>query len=397
MKRERKLGNWLKTLGEYTEETESAREFWLWSGIFAICASMQRKIWLPYGLEPLFPNIYILLVAPPGKSRKGPPITLVKKMLEAIKIPVSVDSMSKRALTKELATSSSLGFFEYKNKPMQQTSLAIISKELSSLLAVDPKGMIEVLTDLYDCHETWTYKTSEKGTDSLYNLCVSCFLGSTPKWIAENLPEIAMGAGFSSRLAVIMGYDKYKRITLPPVPPKETYEKLIHDLGIISTLVGEFKWEPSAYSLHDKWYQALDEKYAQVKDERLHPFLERIHVMVLKVAMALRVSYSNDLTLVADDIGKATDLLERILETASDALAGHGRSRTSIDVETILVQLRTYKELSFREILQMNYRNTNKRELQEVLETIVAMGVVEMSFGPSGDGVYKWKRRRKKK
>lgn len=394
----RKCKNWLKTLAGYVEETESAREFWLWSGIFALCASMQRKVWLPFGLKPLFPNMYILLVAAPGKARKDLPITVVKEMLEAVKVPVSVDSMSKRALTKELAAASTLGTFEYRGKTEMQTSLAIISKELSSLLAIDPKGMIEVLTDLYATHDTWTYKTSGEGTDALCNLCVNCFLGSTPKWIAENLPEIAMGAGFSSRIAMIMGYDKYRRITLPPTPPKEMYEKLIYDLGIISTLVGEFKWkdglEGEAYLLYDKWYQALDNKYTEVKDDRLHPFLERIHVMVLKVAMALRVAYSDDLTLVTDDIGRAIDLLERVLDTASDALAGQGRSRTSIDVERILTQVRLAGETSFRELLTYNHRHTNKAELQEVLDTVVAMGVVVVTEYKDENTFYKWKEKK---
>jgi len=391
----RRLKNWLKTLGNYVEETESAREFWLWSGLFTLCASMQRKVWLPFGIEPLFPNMYILLVAPPGKARKALPISLCKRLLEAVKVPVSVDSMSKRALTKELAASSTLGFFEYEGKPRQQTSLAIISKELSSLLAVDPKGMIEILTDLYDCHDTWTYKLKEEN-DSLFNICVSCFLGSTPKWIAENLPEIAMGAGLSSRITMIMGYDKYKRITLPPIPPEKIYEDLIYDLGIISTLVGEFKWEPSAYALYDKWYQELDRKYQEVKDDRLHPFLERIHVMVLKTTMALRVAYSNELIMVVDDIGRSIDLLEQVLNTASDALAGQGRSRTSVDIERILTQIRMAKKISFSEILTLNHWHTNKSELQEVLDTLVAMKSIKPTdYTKDGDTLYEWNPKKK--
>jgi hypothetical protein len=58
--------------------------------------------------------------------------------------------------------------------PKPQCPVALISKELSSFMAVNPKEMIEVLTDLFDSHDVWEYKTSEKGTDKLYGVCVNC-------------------------------------------------------------------------------------------------------------------------------------------------------------------------------------------------------------------------------
>ena len=394
--KERRCKNWLKSLATLVEETEAPRHYWLWSGIFTIGASLQRKVWLPFGLDPIYPNMYILLVGPPGKCRKGGPLSLAKKMLEEIKINVGVDSQSKRALTKELAETAKTGYFEYQGKPKTQCALALISKELSSLLAVDPKGMIEVLTDLYDSHDTWTYKTAGVGTDYLYNVCVCCFLGSTPGWISTNLPEEALTGGWSSRVAVVSANEKYKRISLPPLPSEELYQDLLHDLGIISNLVGEFQWGDGAYKIFDQWYQKLDLKYLEVKDERLHSFLERIHVMVLKVAMALRVAYSNELLLTSDDIGRSIDLLEEVLATASLAFFGQGRSRTSFEVERVLTQLRTLGKTTFKELLQMNYRNTNKTELKEVLDTIVAMGVVVPIYSNDGGVVYKWKRKGEK-
>ena len=392
---QRRCTNWLKSLAEFVEETESAREFWLWSGIFTICAALQRKVWLPFGLYPIYPNLYIMLVAAPGKARKGPPIALAKEMLQEIKVPVGVDSFSKRALTMELVEIAKLGQYEHGGEQKQQCALSIISKELSSLLAVDPKGMIEVLTDLWDCHDAWGYKTATQGQDFIHNLCLSCFLGTTPIYISTNLPELAMGGGFSSRLIIVMGYQKYKRVTVPPIPPEKKYQDLLYDLDTISHLKGEFKWEQDAYDYFDEWYQKLDLKYAEVKDDRLHPFLERIHVMVLKTTMALRVAYSDDLTFVADDIGRSIDLLEGILVTASDALSGQGRSRTSFEVERLLGQVQTMGRVSFTELLQMNYRHTNKSELQEVMETLVGMKDKISVEHKDGEVWYTWKSKSK--
>lgn len=388
----RKCPNWLKSLAQYVEDTESPRRFWLWGGVFTLCSSLQRKVWLPFGLELLYPNLYIMLVAPPGKCRKGAPLGLAKRMLEEIRINVAIDSGSKRALTKQLEEFAKTGYFEVDGKPRTQCAMAIISKELSSLLAVDPKGMIEVLTDLYDSHDTWFYGTSTQGKDSLHNICIACFLGTTPGWISSNLPEEALTGGWASRVAIIAENSKYKRVTLPATPPIEQYNNLVGDLAHIASLTGEFKWGEGAYTLYDKWYQGLDSKYTEVKDDRMHSFLERIHIMVLKVGMILRVAYSDKLILTKDDLGQAIDLLEEVLATASEGFSGQGRSRTSADTQKIITQLRITGKATFAELLTMNYRNTNKTELKEILDTIEAMGRIEVKFTNSGEATYIWKK-----
>ena len=387
----RKLPNWLKALQEYVEDTEAPRDFWLWGGLFTLCTALQRRVWLPYGLEPIFPNIYVLLVAPPGKRRKAGPPSLAKKMLIKAGIPVSIDSFSKRDFTKELAELYKTEHFTIDGETRPQTPIGLISKEMSSLLAVDPKGMIEVLTDLFDSHEEWEYGTSGQGHDKLYGVCVSCFIATTPIWFAANLPQEAIGGGFTSRFAIVTGYDKYKRVPIPSIPDEALYNKLLADLSVVAMLTGEFKWTKNSRDFFKEWYKTLDDKVSSTKDDRLHSFIERMHVIALKVAMAIHVSYSNELAIRLSDIQAATDLLETVLNTAGDALGGHGRSLTSVDIELIMRQIKQRGSMNFDELLAINYRNTNKGELETVLETIEAMKVVSTRVSSEGIKTYKWK------
>ncbi len=387
----RKLSNWLTGLQKYVEDTEAPRDFWLWGGLFTLCATLQRRVWLPYGLEPIYPNIYVLLIAPPGKCRKAGPPGLAKKMLIKAGIPVSIDSFSKRDFTKELAELYKTEHFTYNNELRPQTPIALISKEMSSLLAVDPKGMIEVLTDLYDSHDEWEYGTSGQGHDKMYGVCVSCFIATTPVWFAANLPQEAVGGGYTSRHVIVTGYDKYKRVPIPTIPDEILYNKLLSDLSVIAMLTGEFKWTNNSREYFENWYETLDDKVSETKDERLHSFIERMHVIAIKVAMAIHVSYSNELVIELSDIEAATALLETVLQTAGDALGGHGRSLTSVDIELIMRQIKHRGSVTFQELLSINYRNTNKGELQTVLETIVAMKVVEERISGEGVTTYKWK------
>lgn len=389
----RKCENWLKALGQYVEDTESPRVFWLWSGIFTIAATLQRRVWLPFGREPIYPCLYIMLIAPPGELRKGAPVGLAKTLLQDIKIPIFVDSPTKRALTQAMAELYKTQWFYTINPqgvkvPKPHCSIALISKEFSSFLAVDAKAMIEVLTDLYDPHDEWEYRTSGVGTDKLHGVCTNCLFASTPAWIAENLPEEAIGGGFTSRCIVVTAIEKYKWISIPSTPDTQLYESLRFDLLRIRALTGEFSWTPEALSYYDTWYGTLPDLTSACRDQRMRPFIARMHTIAIKVAMCLHVAREDSLLIEPADIGQAIDLVTNIYETGGQAFGGHGRSKTSVEVDTILRQLQMLRRASFAELLKLNFRNTNKRELQEVLETIVAMGSARVDWSTEGVPFY---------
>lgn len=375
----RKCENWLNTLTQYVEDTESPRHFWFWGGLVTLTSALQRKVWVPFGLEPIYPNLYVILVAPPGRCRKGAPLSLSRKLLHEAKVRTSVDSTTKRAFTKELEKIGKSMYFEYEGLMCPNTSMCIVSKELSSLLAIDPKSMIELLTDLYDSHDQWAYKTSGEGQDFLYGLCINLLGATTPTWIAANLPEEAIGGGFTSRLALIHGEKKYKRVTIPREPPTELFKDLVRDLSHIKTLTGEFRWgDDGAFEIFDMWYQGLGKVRRATPNEKLHSFIERMHIMVLKVAMALRVSYSDNLTFTRSDIEYAIGTLDGVLREAGKVFAGHGRSKNAIDNFKVLNQVNTMKRVSFRELLQWNMNNTNKTELEEIIQTLEGAGTIKV-------------------
>lgn len=388
----RKLKSWLTALETYVEDTEAPREFWLWSGIFCVCAALQRRVWVPFGMENLYPNIYVMLVAPPGKCRKGGPPTLMKRLLQEIEIPVAVDSTSKRALTMELVEISKTQAFPFQGGQRSQTPVAIISKEMSSLLAIDPKGMIEILTDLFDSHDEWKYKTSSQGHDYLFGVCLSCLIATTPTWLAANLPAEAIGGGFTSRFVIITGYDKYKLVPIPPTPDELLYQNLLYDLNCIATLVGEFEWPQESRDVYTKWYNEIGTLPTKVKDERLHGYIERMHIMALKTAMAIHVSYSDQLIILPEDMFTAVNLVSKVLYSASDALGGQGRSSEGPEIDKIKTQMKTLQKMSFSKLLQLNYRDVgNHTKLREIMETLVAMRFVKITeVDTKGETYYEW-------
>ena len=388
----RKCTNWLHSLLTYEENTESPRDFWIWAGIFCLTSAMQRKCWLKFG-DNLYPNLYIMIIAPPGRCRKGSPVGFAKKILmhDGIQVPVFVDSPTKRALTKMLAELTNTSGYRYTAPDgtveyRAQAPLALVSKELSSFLAVNPLDMINILTDLFDSHDVWEYKTSEKGTDKIYGVCLNCIFASTPTWIASNLPEEAIGGGFTSRFVVVPGFEKYKHVPIPTEGDPEIYADLVSDLARISRINGEFFFAPGAQEKYEAWYMTIEGKVKATQDERMHAYLERMHIIALKVSMALSIAESDELLITPENMTAAIGMAEIILREAPKAFGALGRSTMGVITDEVRRHVKVLRKVSFGELLKINYRNTNRMELKEVIRNLVDMGQVhsETEYPPDG-------------
>lgn len=391
----RKCKNWLLTLRDYSEETETPQHFWTWSGIFVISSALQRKVWTPFGQKKLYPNIYLMTIAPPGFARKSPPIRFAKQILGDLQLPIFVDSPSKRALTKHLDELSRRCHFDFTSEGgrtlrMPQAPLALVSPELSTFLALDIKGIIEALTDLYDCPDTWDYKTSEKGEDKLVAPYLTAYFASTPAWIAGNLPAEAIGGGFTRRCVIAFAEGRKKDIPLPPPPDKTLYRMLVQDLQQINSIVGCYNWTPEALKVYEEWYISLSEKIKVITDERVQPFLSEVHSIAIKVSIILHAAKNDEKIIDLEDITMSIALLDKVINEAHLAFSSHGRSASAIDVDRIMQQLRVVGTTTEAELLRMNYRNTNRVELTSVLDTLEGMKVIRRVINAKGQTQISW-------
>jgi len=370
--------DWIVELRKYVEDTESPRRFWFWSGLWVIGSALQRKAWVKFGMENIYPNLYIMFIAPPGWSRKGAPVGFAKKLLEDIQIPVGIDSPTKRHLTKRLHSLSETEHFFWNGFKRGQAPLALPSKELSSFLAVDPKGMIEALTDLHDSHDKWDYGTSGKGEDILRNLCISCLFATTPDWIANNLPEGSIGGGFTSRFLLVTGLGKYKEVSWPPPPDIEIYNRLKSDLEQIRHLTGEFVITPEARSIYDEWYSKIIPWAQSVGDPKLYNNFSRVHVQLIKTAMCMHIARSNDLIIEAKDMQNAIIQIKDVYETASEAFAGHGKSPLAVVMDRCIKACRDHGIITAHKLLKLNYRDATKKTILEIIENLETMKMVKV-------------------
>ena len=67
----RNFPNWLTAYATYTADSESPREFHLWTGIWTLAGALRRRVWIDMRKFQWTPNFYIVLVGPPGIVNKS--------------------------------------------------------------------------------------------------------------------------------------------------------------------------------------------------------------------------------------------------------------------------------------------------------------------------------------
>ena len=127
----RLLKDWLESYLIYTAKSEPPILYKTWTAISVIAACMRRKCKFQWGTISVYPNLYIVLVGPPGRCRKGTAMTVGENMLRELGIKLSSSSITREALVHQLKTSSDTHIDEG-GKMYLHSSLTIFSKESSS-------------------------------------------------------------------------------------------------------------------------------------------------------------------------------------------------------------------------------------------------------------------------
>jgi hypothetical protein len=78
-----KIMTWIERLIEETREYEAPRQYYFWSGLAAISAVVKDHVYLERGSDRMktYPNVYILILAKTGITKKSHPISLIEQIV----------------------------------------------------------------------------------------------------------------------------------------------------------------------------------------------------------------------------------------------------------------------------------------------------------------------------
>jgi hypothetical protein len=357
----------LQYYAEYTKESESPDSYHLWTGLSTLASAVRRNVWLNQGTYLLYPNLYVVLIGPPGRVRKSTSIRLGRRLLYDVDgIHFGADSVTREDLIATLAKISQLA---------KQAALTIHSTELSSL--IEPSGikMVQFLTDIFDGDVKWRYSTKGQGKFTINNPVLNILAGTTPSWIADGLPSTVTGHGFTSRVVFVYEHERRYLRPFPKEPPAQLVRDLSLDLDHISRLEGAFTWGEGAKDRYQQIYDEIDQ--STPRDYRVEGFHNRKDIYVLKVGMLLSLAENDDLIVRARDLDTAYHALNVVEESMHKSFSAVGKYEHAADYERLLATLEMDGELTSEDIYDRFHAVGDVQQIGLLISMTMATGKVD--------------------
>lgn len=387
-KYERKVGNWLRGYLEYSKESESPESYHLWCAFHAMATVIRRNVHVDQGMYILFPNLYVGFIGPPARTAKSTAMWMERQILHNVPgVVFAADSTSREDLITQMENS----------KFGNVCALAIHNSELSDLIGTSGLNMIQFLTSIYDGNyappKGWQYSTKHQGKNLIVNPCLNMIFGTTPTYFAEAMPDNIVGHGFTSRVVVVYEDEERHRNPRPEASDPELMKALTDDLRHISHIRGKFSWgtdvvdldkygrpRSAAQKYYDDYYESLYERPPE--DYRLEGFHWRKKSHLLKMAMICSLAERDDLTLQVRDFEAAISFLQDIEPRMVRAFSAVGKFEHATTLERIGTKIAAAGPggISINDIYRGNYYAADNTKLQDLLSTLVRMGVAKREF-----------------
>ena len=200
----RELNDWISAYLKYVENTEPPISYHTWTAVSMIAGALQRKVYLNWGHDTIYPNMYIVLIGPSGRARKGTAMNIGKDILKDIGISMTSESITREALIRDMKDAVTNFPDATTGKVRFHCSLTALSEELSVFLGQNDIKFLADLTDWYDSRDSWTYRTKGSGTDKIQGVCFNILGATAPDWLQSILPQEAVGGGFTSRIIFVV-------------------------------------------------------------------------------------------------------------------------------------------------------------------------------------------------
>jgi hypothetical protein len=375
----------------YTESVESPEIFSTWCAYSCLSAAAQRKIWMDMDLFRVVPNLYITLIAPPGRCRKGVSMGIAKELVDSIEsIKTKSDSITKEAIFEAMEASvQRFELPEHRTGNFIHSSLTIYANEMSLLIKKGDKDFVAALNSLFDSQIVFKHTTKTRGENKIVNPYLNILGCTTPDWINANIHEDILEGGLSARTMLICMY-KPK----PPNPePKLSDEsrvaklRLMKRLNQILNIGGKYRLNKEAREYYNDWY--IRHYNIEPPSQKLTGYWHRkaTHLLKLSMLTSLAVHDHNEVSL--DDVKFALGLLDMSEPCFEEALKGVGRNQLSSHAQDILEFVKMKGSVEQGIVLANFYHTLNEKEFVEIIATLIATQRIDRQITETGKTLLK--------
>lgn len=390
----RKLPDLVEAFVEYLRPCETPASFKLWAALGLVAGALERRCWAWGRGFKIHPNLFILLIAPPGVG-KNVAIDPVNELWSAAGCFNIITNRSTLPAFIE-NVGGNMQFVDWEGERVLTNPACMALGEFGHFFKEKDTEMLNAINAFYDAKDVpFVDRTISRGVVTVDKPIMTIVTGTQPQYLDRVLPESAFQMGFATRL--VMHYESqggvgqvFGKIARPQ---KSLFDAIVHDLVLLKSHVGQYEFANDAADLFEEWYQS---GCAPKPDHpRLLDYCTRRWASAFKLCIIFSAARSNDLIIQRWAVEKAIALLLKAESTLPDAFAAmRGFSDNAIIIETYNYVFKefTHKKLPVRENQVMAFlaTRTQAHRIKAILDTMIVSGMlVEEGQWPAGMRLFK--------
>lgn len=320
----------------WNEGTEVPTQYYFWSGISALSALVNGQVYTRMGRYEIYPNMYIVLLGPPGNGKTSA-MRRSEKLIRGFEdISLSAQSETAEGLVRFMRDKC-VRPLSLPDGNVDFTPVTCFLSELSNFFGRDPGGMIDVLTGIWDCGgDNFHRRTKGQGEDILPRPNLNLLGCTTQDWITTYLKSDIIGGGFTRRVVFVneMMGDDTKRVPRPMDTPESirAMENCRTYGTVLRGVKGEMVWGPGLTSFWDHWYATR----VIPREPDIRGYHKTKPILVLKVAMLAALSKRPDKIITIEDMEFALSLLAATEHNLLKVFQGIGRNELNAVAQRII-------------------------------------------------------------
>ena len=343
-------------------------------------------------MKELFPNLYIMLVAPPGVGKDQIIDKVVDILLELTKtaedgygVNLAEESISAKGLVDALASEDSVLKLVRTHNGARHLeffhSLCVCVPELGTMLPDYNPLLVSNFNELYNCRRQFRDRirggAARGQATTIINPHLTMLTGTQPETLVKIFPEEAFKMGFFSRTILVYEprLERKPLFNVKVTDVSAVEQKIIDHLHRITKLVGRFKVTRAYADMADEFHVSKCDETA-LRHSRFEDYNTRRSLHIHKLAMCFALAEDEPtLQLDARHFQSAFDFLcraeVRMPDIFKNLISSRGFHNAVEEIVMLAQEKRTISEAEIRRVLR---RTHPPHEIRIIIEEIILGG-----------------------
>ena len=330
------------------------KPFAQWSALSAVAGALGRRVWYPMANYDIRANLFVVLIAPPGRNKSVSLILPFTKVFSKLTTPVGTTeddqnfnsgldqyglrnyplySVQDRITPEKLAvdmtriTRLDLRLSSPIMEEFYDSSVTLITSEFGTFMGRHERYLQMFMTDMWDSKAEYSHKTKTSGEYLIKGPCLNWLACATPEQFVDNLPEDARSQGLLSRiLPIYYDGDRIPQSLIQERVSDNTVDNLRDDLADIAKMYGPMTFDKDAFKIVDEDIKAGIPP--EPTDNHLSEYVQRRVSHFIKIAIAVSASRRSTRKIMLEDWEFTKEIMFAAEKQMPKALEGFGMGRT---------------------------------------------------------------------